>query len=185
MRDPQGGLHAFLRAYYHVKSADWPLNRPQPLIGWNADALAQLPPYYVMPAGLGMPAAVAPYAPSTDEVASCAWLTDAELSVYTQEFARTGFQGGLNWYRCITDPAQMRELELFDGARITVPARYIAGAADWGVHQSPGAFARMQHEVCARMDGVHLLTGAGHWVQQEQPDRTVAHILQFLKDTRT
>ena len=60
MHDPPGGLHAFLRAYYHVKSADWPDNKPHPLAGWSGAALAQLPHYYVMPAGLGMPAAVAP-----------------------------------------------------------------------------------------------------------------------------
>ena len=48
---------------------------------------------------------------------------------------------------------------------------YIAGAADWGIYQSPGAFERMQREVCTDMIGVHLLPGAGHWVQQEQPEQ--------------
>ncbi|MFO1069241.1 MAG: alpha/beta hydrolase [Geminicoccaceae bacterium] len=181
MHGPPGGLHAFLRAYYHVKSADWPANRPHPLAGWSAAALAVLPPYYVMPAGLGMPAAVAPFAPAADAAARCAWLPDADLAVYTAEFARTGFQGGLNWYRCITDPAQMGELQLFDGAAITVPACYIAGAADWGIYQSPGAFERMQREVCRRMRAVHLLPGAGHWVQQEQPAPVTALLLEFLR----
>ncbi len=185
MRDPPGGLHAFLRAYYHVKSADWPANDPRPLDGWSGDALAELPHYYVMPADLGMPAAVVAHAPAADAGARCVWLPDAELAVYTAEFARTGFQGGLNWYRCITDPAQMRELELFDGAVIAAPACYIAGAADWGIHQSPGAFARMQREVCARMRGVHLLPCAGHWVQQEQPEAVTALLLDFLKRTET
>jgi pimeloyl-ACP methyl ester carboxylesterase len=128
-----------------------------------------------------MPATVAPYAPAADEVARCTWLPDADLAVYTAEFARTGFQGSLNWYRCITDPAQMGELQLFDGARITVPACYIAGAADWGIYQSPGAFERMQQEVCTRMSGVHLLSGAGHWVQQEQPVKVNSLLLEFLR----
>jgi hypothetical protein len=44
----------------------------------------------------------------------------------------------------------MSELQLFDGAAITVPACYIAGAADWGIYQSPGAFERMQREICRR-----------------------------------
>jgi pimeloyl-ACP methyl ester carboxylesterase len=181
MHDPPGGLHSFLRAYYHVKSADWPHNEPHPLAGWSGASLAKLAHYYVMPAGLGMPAAVAAHAPSADAVGRCAWLPDTDLEVYTAEFARTGFQGSLNWYRCITDPVQMRELQLFDGASVTVPACYIAGAADWGIYQSPGAFERMQREVCTRMRGVDLLPGAGHWVQQEQPAQVSSLLLDFLQ----
>ena len=181
MHNPPDGLHAFLRSYYHVKSADWPDNKPYPLSGWSGAELAQLPHYYVMPAGLGMPAAVAPFAPSAEAAARCVWLTDADLAVYTAEFARTGFQASLNWYRCVTDPEQMRELQLFDGARIAVPACYIAGAADWGIYQSPGAFERMQREVCTRMTGVHLLPRAGHWVQQEQPGQVSSLLLEFLQ----
>ena len=94
---------------------------------------------------------------------------------------RTGFQGGLNWYRCITDPAQLVELTLFDGRRIEAPACYIAGAADWGIFQSPGAFERMQREACARWLGVHVVHGAGHWVQQEQPAQVNALLLEFLQ----
>jgi pimeloyl-ACP methyl ester carboxylesterase len=183
MHNPPGGLHAFLRAYYHVKSADWTANEPRPLAGWSGAALAQLPHYYVMPADLGMPAAVAAHAPAPTAAAHCAWLPDADLAVYTAEFARTGFQGSLNWYRCIIDPAQMSELQLFDGAGVTVPACYIAGAADWGIYQSPGAFERMQREVCTRMSGVHLLQGAGHWVQQEQPEQVRTLLLDFLQRT--
>jgi pimeloyl-ACP methyl ester carboxylesterase len=181
MHNPPGGLHAFLRAYYHVKSADWPHNEPHPLNGLSGASLAMLPHYYVMPAGLGMPATVAPDAPAVDAADRCAWLPDTDLAVYTAEFSRTGFQGSLNWYRCITDPAQMRELQLFDGATISVPACYIAGAADWGIYQSPGAFERMQRDVCSRMIGVHLLPRAGHWVQQEQPAQVSSLLLDFLK----
>jgi pimeloyl-ACP methyl ester carboxylesterase len=147
----------------------------------DAAALTQLPHYYVMPAGLGMPAAVAAHAPKAAAAARCAWLPDEDLAVYTAEFSRTGFQGGLNWYRCITDPAQMRELQLFDGACITVPACYIAGAADWGIYQSPGAFERMQREVCTRMSGINLLPSAGHWVQQEQPTQVSSLLIDFLQ----
>jgi pimeloyl-ACP methyl ester carboxylesterase len=57
---------------------------------------------------------------------------------------------------------------------------YIAGAADWGIYQFPGAFERMQREVLTDMRGCHLVPGAGHWVQQEQPVRTVELLLDFL-----
>jgi pimeloyl-ACP methyl ester carboxylesterase len=184
MHDPPGGLNTFLRAYYHVKSADWPHNKPYPLSGWTAEALSELPHYYVMPLGTGMPSAVAPHAPSAAEVARCTWLPDQDLAVYTAEFARTGFQGSLNWYRCIIDPAQMDELRVFDGAFIRVPACYIAGAADWGIYQSPGAFERMQNEICTQMLGVHLLEGAGHWVQQERAIEVNSLLLEFLHNAR-
>jgi pimeloyl-ACP methyl ester carboxylesterase len=179
MHHPAMGLHAFLRTYYHVKSADWAGNRPHALASAAVEELARLPSYYVMPLGATMPAAVARDAPGAD--AAARWLPDAELDVYTQEFARTGFQGGLNWYRCITDAGQMAELQMFDGTRIEVPACYIAGAADWGIHQSPGAFERMQSEVCTQWRGTHLVAGAGHWVQQEQPEATSALLLDFLR----
>ena len=184
MHHPPGGLHRFLRAYYHVKSADWPHKPPQALAGWSAVELARLPHYYVMPADMGMPAAVAPHAPAADDPAPQRSLPDADLAVYTSEFARNGLQGGLNWYRCITDPAQLVELTLFDGLRIDVPACYIAGAADWGIFQSPGAFERMQREACTRLLGVHLVPGAGHWVQQEQPAQVDALLRAFLLRVR-
>ncbi len=184
MQHPPGGLQRFLRAYYHVKSADWSGNEPHPLAGSGAAELATLPHYYVMPAGLGMPAAVAPYAPAADDPAPQRWLPDAELAVYKSEFARTGFQGGLNWYRCITDLSQLVELTLFDGRRVDVPASFIAGAADWGTFQSPGAFERMQTEAFARWLGVHLVPGAGHWVQQEQPAQVDSLLLEFLLRAR-
>jgi len=176
---PQG-LHAFLRAYYHAKSADWPGNRPEALAGWRADELARLPDYYVMPLADTMPEAVARYLPTSEEIAACKWLPDDDLAVYAREFARTGFQGGLNWYRCATSGLVARDLRLFAGRKIDVPAAYIAGAADWGVHQSPGAFEAMQTRACNRFLGAELIPGAGHWVQQEQPEATVSALLRFL-----
>ena len=63
---------------------------------------------------------------------------------------------------------------------IDIPSMYIAGASDWGVHQKPGEFERMQGGMCSDFRGVHLIPGAGHWVQQEQPEKTVALLVNFL-----
>jgi pimeloyl-ACP methyl ester carboxylesterase len=181
MRQASQGLHAFLRAYYHFKSADWPGNRPHPLAGWSADQLALLPDYYVMPLERTMPEAVAQYMPPEEQIAACAWLPDEELAVYAAEFARTGFQGGLQWYRCGTSGLAGRDLRLFAGRAIEVPALFIAGASDWGVHQAPGMFEAMGKHACRRFAGAHLIEGAGHWVQQEQPEAVVELLVEFLK----
>ncbi len=177
---PQG-VHDLLRAYYHHKSADWPGNQPVPLAGWTADELARLPTYYVMDLHAGMAATVAPQMPSAAQIAACRWLPDAALGVYSREFQRTGFQGGLNWYRCSLSEAQQAELQVFAGRRIEVPALYLAGAADWGSHQKPGALQAMQDSACTQLRGVHFVDGAGHWVQQEQPEAVARLLLGFLQ----
>jgi pimeloyl-ACP methyl ester carboxylesterase len=181
---PQG-LHAFLRAYFHVKSADWPGNRPHPLATGSAAELATLPTYYIMDRGVGMAATVAPDAPSQAEIAANRWLPEEELAVYTEAFRRTGFQGGLNWFRCHTGEIGRSEIELFAGRSIDVPASFIAGVADWGIYRKPGAIDRMRTATCSRMEGVHLIEGAGHWVQQEQPDRFNAILIDFLKQAHS
>ena len=180
MRDPPQGLHAFLRAYYHMKSADWPQNQPHALADWSAAEMAQLPTYYVMDLAWTMSATVAAEMPDPQAVAACAWLPDPELGVYAAAFAATGFQGGLNWYRAAQAPEVLADLQVFSGRRIEVPACYIAGASDWGIYQAPGALDRMEQQACRQFLGRHLVPGAGHWVQQEQPDATARLVLAFL-----
>lgn len=174
MRHCPQGVHAFLRAYYHYKSADWPGNRPFPLEGWIATELAKMPTYYIMRLGENMAQTVAPEMPAVP----AAWLTDGELRVYSDSFERTGFQGGLNWYRCATNADFAMKAER---KTIGIPAMYIAGACDWGIHQKPGEFERMQTEVCTDFRGAHLVPGAGHWVQQEQAEAVNRLLAGFLR----
>ena len=176
---PQG-IHAFLRAYYHVKSADWPANRPFPLASWAPEEIAKLPTYYVMQRDQGMAETALAEAPSPEAIAACAWLTETELATYAGEFARTGFQGGLQWYRAQREARFTAEMQVFSGKAIDVPSCFIAGASDWGVQQSPGAFERMQSVGCTAMRSCHLVEGAGHWVQQEQPHAVIGHLQTFL-----
>ena len=176
---PQGA-HDFLRAYYHHKSADWSGNTPFRLASWSAGELARMPAYYIMDADMGMAATVAAEMPSPAEIAACHWLTEAELRVYSGEYARTGFQGGLQWYRCRTEGIGLGDLQLFSGRRIDVPMLFIAGARDWGIHQNPGAIERMRGTGCSDLRGLHLIEGAGHWVQQEKPEAVSALLLDFL-----
>jgi len=176
MRNAPQGIRAFLRAYYHYKSADWPGNRPHPLKEWSAPELSKLPTYYVMRLDETMAQTVAPYMPAGESK----WLTDDELAVYAGAFGEHGFQGGLQWYRCRTTPGQSDDVIALAGRTIDVPSMFVAGAADWGVYQKPGDFERMQATACTQMRGCHLIPGAGHWVQQEQPERTAALLVDFL-----
>ena len=73
------------------------------------------------------------------------------------------------------------ELQLSSGRTIDVPSLFIAGKSDWGVYQRPGNFERMQTGACTNMHGCHLLDGAGHWVQQEQPEQTSDLLITFLR----
>ncbi|MFH1340455.1 MAG: alpha/beta hydrolase [Pseudomonadota bacterium] len=183
-RAPQG-VHDFLRGYYHHKSADWKDNKPTPLQGWTATELAKLPTYYVMDLAKDMAATVAEEMPSAEIIAANQWLPDSELSFYSAEYARTGFQGGLQWYRCGTSGEFIAELQTWSGRTIDVPSCFISGKQDWGTYQRPGVFEAMQQKACTNMIGCHLIDGAGHWVQQEQPAEVSRLLLAFLKAAGT
>ena len=90
------------------------------------------------------------------------------------------FRAGLQWYRCGTTGRFISELEVFSGRTIDVPSASISGASDWGIHQRPGALETMQRRACTQMIGFHLIEGAGHWVQQEQPQRVGELLIAFL-----
>jgi pimeloyl-ACP methyl ester carboxylesterase len=153
---PQG-LHAFFRAYYFYKSADYKGNKPHPLKARTAEEMAQIPTYYVMEKEKGMAATVAPFMPRADYIANCRWLTEAEVDVYATEYGRTGFTGALQGYRVRrgSDSRSIAEMHTFSGRTIDVPSQYIAGKSDWGVYQTPGAVDKMRNSACTHMVGFH------------------------------
>jgi pimeloyl-ACP methyl ester carboxylesterase len=180
MWHPPQGIHDFLRAYYHAKSADWPDNRPFPLASNAATEQAKLPRYYVMDRDKGMAEQVASDMPTAAQIAACTWLTDEALKVYSAEYGRTGFQGGLQSYRVGRVPRLAAETQLFAGRTIDVPALFVSGKSDWGVYQNAGSLDRMQRG-CTKFEGVELIDGAGHWVQQERAAEVAARLVSFLK----
>jgi pimeloyl-ACP methyl ester carboxylesterase len=181
---PQG-LHAFFRAYYFSKSADNKQNLPHPLKARTAEEMAQIPTYYVMEKDKGMAETAASYMPSAEYVAQCKWLTEADVDVYASEYARTGFNGALQGYRVRrgSNPKSLAEMRTFSGRAIDVPSQFIAGKSDWGTYQTPGAAEKMRTSACTRMTGFHLVDGAGHWVQQEQPEEVSRLLLQFVRSS--
>ena len=180
MRNCPQGLHAFFRAYYHYKSADWKQNKPFPLAGRTAEEMAKMPTYYVMDLNKGMCETALEHMPSAAEIGACRWLTEADVDVLATEYARTGFQGALNRYRVRADARMNAELQIFSERTIDVPSCFIFGDSDWGAYQTPGALDRMK-DLCKNMVGLHRVARAGHWVEQEQPQEVSRLLLQFLR----
>ena len=173
---PQG-VHDLLRAMYHFKSADWKGNKPHPLESWSAPELAQMPSYYIMDLDNGIAETMAAAMPSKKEIDACRWMTEDELQVYSSEFMRTGFQGGLNYYRA----GSGLDLTAFAGRTIDVPACYIGGDSEWAVYQSPGAFEGMS-KTCTQLKGVHRVPKAGHSLAEEQPEVVNQLLINFLRE---
>lgn len=181
MLNSKQGLHNFLKAYFYVKSADWTGNKPFPLTSSAPEEFAKQPMYYVLGLDKTMPEEVAPFTPAEDDNTTFKWLPESELSIYTEEFKRTGFQGGLNWYRCTTNGLNRSDLELFSGRTIDVPSVFITGVADWATFRPPGALEQMQNSACTNLQGSHFIDGAGHWLQQEKPEQLTRLIIEFLQ----
>ena len=98
----------------------------------TADELSKLPTYYVMDRDVEASRLPSPFMPSSEQVASCQWMTESDIDFYATEFGRTGFQGGLNWYRCGIVSGVAVEMELFDGRRLDVPSLFIGGELKMG-----------------------------------------------------
>ena len=110
------------------------------------------------------------------------WLSEADLQVYASEFERTGFRGGLNWYRNFDRNWEL--LAPFADAKVRVPAFFIGGARDPVVTgpalRGEGPGVQMLGMFCEDLRGKVLIEGAGHWNQQEKPEATNAALLGFL-----
>ncbi|KAJ5966337.1 hypothetical protein N7481_013051 [Penicillium waksmanii] len=179
-------LHRFLRGYFHLKSGSWPGNNPHPLSGWSADQVVQMPGYYIMPADATMPEAIERDMADepTKGLSSHSWLPDDELAVYVGEYARTGFQGGLNWYRVRTAAGgrYTRDYDLFAGKKIEIPCAFVSGKQDWGIYQEPGALDKMTSgAVCSDFRLCRLLDGVGHWIPQESPLEVARAIIDLVR----
>jgi pimeloyl-ACP methyl ester carboxylesterase len=104
-----------------------------------------------------------------------AWLTEADLEFYVSEFKRTGFRGGVNWYRNIDRNWEL--LAPFSGEKIAVPALYVAGDRP---APSPEVLARLANNI-PRLRPAVVLRDCGHWAQQERPSEVNAAMIDFLR----
>jgi pimeloyl-ACP methyl ester carboxylesterase len=109
------------------------------------------------------------------------WLSEQDIAIFAAEYARTGFRGGLNWYRNID-----RNWELtapWQNAVIAQPALFIAGTNDAVITGSMGQRALDELEnVVPNLQRKVLVDGAGHWIQQERPDAVNAALIGFARE---
>jgi pimeloyl-ACP methyl ester carboxylesterase len=108
------------------------------------------------------------------------WLTEADVDFYVSEFTRTGFRGGLNWYRNIDRNWEL--LAPMADACVTVPALYIAGDRDLvlrfrGMDQIIANLSRF----VPNLQGTLLLPGCGHWTQQEEAHEVNQAVVDFAR----
>jgi pimeloyl-ACP methyl ester carboxylesterase len=109
------------------------------------------------------------------------WLSEQDIEIFAAEYRRTGFRGGLNWYRNID-----RNWELtapWQNAVIAQPALFIAGTRDAVITGSMGQRALDELEnVVPNLQRKILIDGAGHWIQQERPDAVNAALISFARE---
>ena len=105
---------------------------------------------------------------------------EADIDFYVSEFKRTGFRGGLNWYRNIDRNWEL--LAPFAGAKVAVPALYMAGDRDLVVafQGMDRVIANLANDV-PRLHGKIMLPGCGHWTQQERASEVSAAMVDFLR----
>jgi pimeloyl-ACP methyl ester carboxylesterase len=109
------------------------------------------------------------------------WIPEFDVDAYVKQFSRTGFRGGLNWYRNI---ARNHELFApFDGLKIAVPALFIAGDRDvvLAFRGMDGVIANLSHNAPVLREAL-ILPGCGHWTQQERPKEVNSVLIGFLKN---
>ncbi len=114
----------------------------------------------------------------TDPPALPKWLTEADLAYFTREFQRTGFRGGLNWYR--TQDFFWQNTTFLTGRQLLQPTLFIAGTDDAVVEFAKGGVDNLEKSVPKLWRKV-LLPGVGHWTEQEAPAEVTRHTLEFLR----
>jgi pimeloyl-ACP methyl ester carboxylesterase len=157
-RELDANAKTFLRAFLYSISGDAPIERLMAMVGG--------PKTGTMLEHLLVPDALP------------AWLGADDLAFYAGEFARTGFRGGLDWYRCADLSWELTAA--WADVRITQPALFIAGDRDGVIAMNPGAVDAMKESVPGLRDAI-LLPGCGHWTQQERPREVNEALLAFLR----
>ena len=114
----------------------------------------------------------------TDPTELPAWLTAADVDYFTAEFERTGFRGGLNWYRNMDRTWEL--MAAWQGAKVTLPALFITGDRDPVLTFAGAGVSALKEHVPNLRDSISI-PGVGHWTQQENPEAVNAALIAFIK----
>ena len=191
MKNVPQGMTNFYRAFYYMKSADFPGNQnlqPFHAVRTAKEAAvqnAQMPEYYVMRRGWSMPATVAASMPDVAYIKACKWLTEPECEVYGMEYARSGWTGALQEYRIRRNNAfrpTVDEQLTYSGRTINVPTHVIAAREDWGSNRRVGGPMNIGKTGYTQFKGVHMVERAGHWAHEEQPQQVSQLLVAFLRE---
>jgi pimeloyl-ACP methyl ester carboxylesterase len=106
------------------------------------------------------------------------WTSEADIDFYVEEFRRRGFGAPLNWYRNIDRSWEL--LGTTQGAKVTVPALFIAGERDFVVAANE-RFVASQSAFVPKLRPAVMLPGCGHWTQQERAPEVNAAMIDFLR----
>jgi pimeloyl-ACP methyl ester carboxylesterase len=163
--DLEDDVRQFIRGVLYANSGDMPVQVPQDQVGMvprTGGLAARMVNLMVNPATLPP------------------WLAEADVDYYTGEFARTGFRGGLNYYRNIDRNWEL--LAPFAGAQIKVPALYMAGERDLvmafrGIDELISNLANFVPQLRQTV----ILPGCGHWTQQERAAEVNTAMIEFLR----
>ena len=160
-------VRAFIRTNLFVNSGDGPMRFRGPGAG----------PVGMVPRVGGLRARWSSFAvPETLP----SWCSEADVDFHAAEFTRTGFTGGLNYYRNIDRNWEL--LAPFAGTRVMVPALYIVGQYDLVLaFEGMRAVAANLTKFVPRLHETITLPGCGHWTQQERPEDVTAALLGFLR----
>jgi pimeloyl-ACP methyl ester carboxylesterase len=159
-------VRRFIRGVLYANSGDMPYQVPVEQVG-------------MVPRSGGLTARMSNL--SLDPPTLPSWIGETDIDFYVGEFSRTGFRGGLNYYRNIDRNWEL--LAPFTGAKVTVPALYVAGDRDLVM-----AFGGMDELVSnlaqfvLQLRRTIILPGCGHWTQQERPAEVNAAMIDFLRD---
>ena len=107
------------------------------------------------------------------------WLAEKDVDYFAAEFERTGFRGGLNWYRNLDKLWQLTPFLARE--KLYQPAVFITGEKDAAIFMYRSAFESLENSIPNLKDKV-VLPGAGHWIQQERPEEVNKVVIEFLKN---
>jgi pimeloyl-ACP methyl ester carboxylesterase len=111
-----------------------------------------------------------------------AWLTPGDIDYFVNEFQRSGFRGPINRYRNFERDWAM--INAVEDRKIHQPSLFIAGAQDMVLKMfgdgNPDTLINVMREHLTDFRGAHIVPGAGHWTQQEAPEATTGHLIDWL-----